>query len=321
MKTTLFRLLGWCVCLGLALAAVHPARAAQAGEAPERGALSAAALQGMLPMPTNAPVALFRQLLQMNAADRERVLASRSEASRAVLVRKLREYQALSPQDVESRLQALEFHHYLRLLLNAPASMRSAWLQQVPLPYRRVCEQRLQLWSVLPPEIRSYMQGRAETFQWLTRWESASGSQREQLMASLAPAQRQAMEHDFKEWTAMTPQQREQTWRSTRLLFEMSRSEQQRVLGMVSESQRASAARFVKHVDDIPRDQRGVYLDGCLKFAQLDPAQRARFLMGWERWKAMSEPEREVWRQLAVRVHRMPAPPVPDPGARARTKT
>ena len=325
MKThfLLVRGLVWCgVCLGawLALGLGSPARAAQGEIRTEVQARTGEMLTGMLPMPTNAPVALFRTLLQLSAEEQSRLLAGKSERSRAVILRKVQEYQAMPERDREARLQALEFHHYARLMLTAPVGARSVWLAQVPLPYRRLCEQRLQLWSVLPPEVQNYMREREGTLQWLTRWESATGSQRDELMASLSPDQRQALERDFSEWTSMTSQQRDQAWRSTRHLLEMSPKEQQKVLASVSDAHRASATRFVKSVGDIPTAQRNEYLEGCLKFARLDPRQRARLLMGWERWKGMSEAEREVWRQLAVRVQNTPVPQVPDPALRSPAK-
>ena len=111
----------------------------------------------LLPIPTNTPVAFFRQLLAMTPAQREARLSTRPAANRAVIERKLKEYEALEAGERDARLRALEFHHYLTVLLRAPSSVRSNWLAQVPEELRRPCEERLRLWVVLPAEIQRYM--------------------------------------------------------------------------------------------------------------------------------------------------------------------
>ncbi|MBI1842880.1 MAG: DUF3106 domain-containing protein [Verrucomicrobia bacterium] len=272
-------------------------------------AQSGAGLTVMLPMPTNSPVALFRALLRAPVADQRQLLSGRTEANQKIILRKLAEYQALAESDRESRLRALEFHHYVTLLLNAPVAAREAWLAQVPVEYRSLCGERLRLWGVLPPQLQDYLRERESTLRWLTRWESSSDRQREGLLAGLPLEQRRRMEENVSQWTAMNPAQRERAWRATRELFEMSSTEQKRVLDGVAENQRDAASRFVQNVRALPSDQRRQYLDGCRKFSQLDSVDRARFLQGWERWKQMSEPEREVWRQVAARIPKLPPPP------------
>ena len=198
----------------------------------------------------------------------------------------------------------------MTLLLNAPVAARESWLASVPAEYRSLCSERLRLWGVLPPQIQDYLRDRGSTLRWLTRWEGSSALQREALLNSLPAEQRRRMEESVAQWQAMNPDQRERTWRATRDLFEMSVAEQKSVLNGVAESQRAAASRFVQSVRGLPSDQRAQYLDGCRKFSQLDSADRARFLQGWERWKQMSESEREVWRQVAAKIPKLPSPPI-----------
>ena len=60
--------------------------------------------------PTGAsPVDFFRQLLAMSPAERNQSLTNRSPEIRARILAKVREYQALGPDERELRLRATEF--------------------------------------------------------------------------------------------------------------------------------------------------------------------------------------------------------------------
>lgn len=275
------------------------------------GGLAPAGLTGMLPFPTNAPVQIFRHLLTLSPAEREQWLSTRPESSRAVLARKVMEYASMPADQREARLRALEFHHYMNLLLHAPAAVRASWLAAVPQEYRSLCEDRLRLWVVLPPELQKHTLEREATLLWLTRWEAGNALQRQQLVAALTPERRQALERDFTQWKSSTPAEREQAWRGTRRLFEMSSREQQRVLAAIPESSRPQTVKLVDTLRQLTPAEREEYIAGWRKFAQLDSVQRAQFIQGWERWKKMSESERQVWRHLAAQVPKVPALPIP----------
>lgn len=273
----------------------------------------AAGLPGIPPMPRPTAVAFFRELLALPPAARAEALASRPAAKRSVIELKLQEYAALPAAERESRLRAMEFHQYLKVLLSAPPGVREAWTASVPAEYRTLCEERLRLWTVLPPKIQSYMRDRETTLKWLTRWEGAPEVERRQLLASLPQDRRQDMERDVARWQAMSPAERDSAWRATRQMFELSLKDQQRVLVAVSAVNRVPAAKFVDQLRQLPGDQRTAYLDGFRRFSQLDVEKRARYLQGWEQWKKLTEAERDVWRQLASKV---PKPPVIPPPSR-----
>jgi hypothetical protein len=281
------------------------------GAAPVPPALPPAGPNGMLPFPSQSPVTFFRQLLALTPAERQARLASRPAANREVIERKLREYEAMPAADRDARLRALEFHHYLSALLRAPAAVRSNWLAQIPAEFRAPCEERLRLWVVLPPEIQSYMLERQSTLQWLTRTDGMSPQERQQALAALPAALRQAVERDAARWQAMSPAQRDQAWRGVREMFDLSPRDQRRVLAQVTQTQREQTEKMVQNLGPLTPAQRERYVEGWRKFSQLDPAQRARFIQGWERWKTMPEAEREVWRRLATRVPAVPALPAP----------
>src|ERR1051325_7567036 len=86
------------------------------------------------PVPTNGQQKLppmpptpidFRKLLAMNAAERETVLATRTQQQRDVLIEKIREYESLPAAEREARLCSLQLRLYLRPLLEVPSSNRA----------------------------------------------------------------------------------------------------------------------------------------------------------------------------------------------------
>ncbi len=278
-----------------------------------------AQLSGALPFPTNSPVRFFRVLLTASADEQVRLLEARPAASRAVLQQKLQEYRLLSDADREAKLRALEFHHLMNLLMNAPVAVRAAWLTQVPVEYRPLCEERLRLWNLLPVEIQRNVREREATFRWLTRYESASEDQRKDLLNSVPLSERTSREQALAQWRAMSAAEREQAWRGARQMFEMSARDQQRVVAAVAESNRIPTARLVEGLRQLSHQEREQCLAGWQRYAQLEPAEQARLLQAWERWKKMSESEREVWRKLSASVPK--PPPLPQPRSASGTKT
>lgn len=271
-------------------------------------------LPGALPFPTNSPVRFFRILLRADLAEQERLLASRSPESRAIIRERLQQYRDLTELERETKLRALEFHHIMKLLLSAPESVREAWLTQVPVEYQKLCTARLRLWNVLPPELQRDARERDATFRWLTRYENASDQQRLELLKEVPDSERRAREAALDQWRGMTAAEREKAWRNTRQMFEMSARDQQRVMAAVTESNRTQTARLVGELRQLTPGEREQRLSGWQRFTQLSPQDQAKLLQAWERWKKMSETERELWRRLSASVPKAPSlPAVPIP--------
>src|SRR5687767_12473843 len=86
-----------------------------------------------VPAPPLPPVPLdFRQLLAMTPAEREKILATRSPQDRQLLEAKLKEYDALSPEQREARLKSLQLRLYLRPLMKMDHSNRVERLATIP---------------------------------------------------------------------------------------------------------------------------------------------------------------------------------------------
>src|SRR5215208_4542955 len=82
------------------------------------------------PLPPT-PVEYFRQLLKMNSEERHKELVNRTK-TREFLESKLKEFEALSPEERENRLRTMELQWYLRPLLTGSPTNRAAQLQTIP---------------------------------------------------------------------------------------------------------------------------------------------------------------------------------------------
>ncbi|HAM73487.1 MAG TPA: hypothetical protein DCM86_17775 [Verrucomicrobiales bacterium] len=240
-----------------------------------------------------------------------------------MLQRKLREYSTLPALERESRLRAVESHYYLKHLLLAPSDVRSNWLAQVPQEYRRAFEDRLRLWSVLPPELQRFLLQQEATLNSVTRLQGATLAERQEILKQLPPGDRLAVEREAARWESLTPLQRDSAWNGVRQMFELSPRDLQRVIAQAALTNRPRAEHLAATLAPLSRSAKQQYAEGLRKYSALDPVQRVRFNQGWERWKGMSESERALWRQVAHHLPPTPAPPVPPlpplPGTKAPT--
>src|SRR4051812_34598984 len=96
------------------------------------------------PAAAKSPVAVFRELLNMEPSERTKALADRPEETRKRILAKIREYQSLKPDERELRLKVTELGYYLRPLMRTPATNRTAQLAIIPAGYRELVQVRLE---------------------------------------------------------------------------------------------------------------------------------------------------------------------------------
>src|SRR5262249_48054347 len=88
----------------------------------------------------------------------------------------------------------------------------------------------------------------------------------------------------------------------------------------VSATQVQQMTRTVVTLQNLPKAQRDLCLEGLTKFTTLTPEERQEFFKNCERWQAMTPSERNAWRALVARVNlKAPLPPpLPDSSSRLR---
>ena len=209
------------------------------------------------PLPVlKSPVDTFRELLALSSKDMNAALADRSVETRNRLLEKIREYQALSVTEREARLLATELRWWLLPLMRMPATNRLAELAPVPARLRKLVEDRLQAWDILPPELQRTQLENEDVAQLFTQLQGVTPEQRERKLKALSPERRKLLEAGLARWTAMSNEQRRATCEQFDRYFELTAREQNRVLSKLSETEREQMEQTLESFAKLPRELR-----------------------------------------------------------------
>jgi hypothetical protein len=233
-----------------------------------------------------SPVAFFRNLLAMSPDERGSFLTNRPPEVRARILSKVREYQALDPDERELRLQATELRWYLTPLLASPPTNREAQLANVPDHLRAVVRDRLVEWDILPPPLKQEFLENDRALHYFARIEPPNPATRD-----LSDGQRQKIAEQFNQFFELTPVEKE------------------KALTTLSGQERVQMEKTLQSFDQMPPSQRALCLRNYAKFAGMSLEERADFLKNAERWSQMTPAEREAWRDLVEHVPQWP--PIP----------
>lgn len=238
---------------------------------------------------TQSPVTFFRQLLAMNPVERNNSLTNRLPETRARILAKVHEYQALSPDERELRLRATELRWWLTPLLHTSPINREPRLTQVPDDLRGLVQSRLTQWDLLPPPLQQEFLDNDKALHYFARVETNN-------VVAATPEQRQISDQ-FNQFFEFTPKEKQQT------------------LATLSESERAQMEKTLKTFEQLPPQQRMQCVRNYAKFAGMSNPERAEFLKNAEHWSQMSPQERQSWRDLVAHVPLWP--PLPPPSVPA----
>ena len=275
--------------------------------------------------PVICPVTAFRELLVMTSEQRKQALATRSPARQQQLLAKVREYQALAPDVCELRLRATELRWWLLPLMRESSTNRAAQPEAVPADLRKLVDDRLAQWDLLPPDLQKELLEIDET----ARLEALTVVERTNSLARLPSEQRVALEAGLTRWRALTESQRRATCEQFDGYFNLTAREQAKVLSTLSEAERQQMEQTLRSFESLPLEKRRACVRSFEKFANLSLAERQQFLKNAARWQEMSLAEREAWRNLVNTVPDWPplppgygeTPPPPLPGSpRPRTR-
>jgi len=93
--------------------------------------------------------------------------------------------------------------------------------------------------------------------------------------------------------------------------FVLTPGEQQRLLGTLSETERAQMDKTLKTFEQLPPQKRALCIRNYAKFASMSIGDRAEFLKNADSWSKMSPQERQTWREVVAIVPQWPSlPPV-----------
>ena len=257
--------------------------------------------------PIKSPVDFFRELLAMNATERQETLADRSPASQKLILAKVREYASLDPDQRELRLQVTELRWYLLPLMTTPATNRPAQLAAIPLKDRVLIEDRLHEWDKLPAEVQRELLANQATLQYFTEIEGQTDAQRRKALESLSPARRQKLQEGIEAWNVLPEEQRHTILNRFTQFFDLTPHDKERALRALSAPERRQIERTLRTFGGLSPDQRAQCLRGFEQFTSLSLAERQQFLKNAERWKLLTPNQRQAWRDLVTKL----PPPMP----------
>jgi len=258
-----------------------------------------------------SPVEYFRGILGMTPAQRVRALAGKSPEERKAILKKVREYEALSPNVREARLRQTELHWHLIMLMRMDPKERERQMKQIsPLDLPMIMGQ-LHQWDELPEATRKALLENERFIATYVEWQVSSPEDHEQILKKLPVRNRVYFVKEWGRWQALPENQRVELCAQFRRFFVMTGQEQRQTISTLSEAERQQMERALQAFAGLPPRQRDRCIDSFGKFATMGPREEAQFLQNAEKWEAMTGHERQLWRTL---VGELPPAPPPPPG-------
>jgi hypothetical protein len=255
---------------------------------------------------------IFRELLAASPTERDRLLATRSPEARQLIESKLREFEILPPAHRELRLRVAELQYHLSPLLRAVPAERARLLSAAPADLRPLLTHRLEAWVALDEDQRRDLLDNEPSMTWFVRLQTLPATQVTNALARVPAAQRAAVERGYSRWIALPPAERARKTADFQRFFELSESEQDKVLGSISPSERAQMEATLEQFAQLAPEQRARVVRGFQRFQELNATERMQFLQNAVRWQSMTPTERTAWRDLVRRVTQpLPMPPNP----------
>jgi hypothetical protein len=255
------------------------------------------------------PVAYFRGLLGMTPAERERVLADKSEEKRKQVLAKVREYEALPREVREARLFQTELHWRLLELLRLNPAERKARLQEISPLYLPMILAPLAHWDNLPDDMRKALLEKESFLRTYLQWQGHSAEAQAEILGRLPKEQRARWMEELNGWRVLPESRREELSRAFRQFLYLTEAEQQQTIQALSESERRQMEQALHSFANLPPAQQRQCVESFSKFAAMSAEERSQFLQNAAKWEAMAVPERQLWRTLVNKLP--PMPPVP----------
>jgi hypothetical protein len=249
------------------------------------------------PQMIRSPIENFRKMLKMTVAERDQFLTNYPAEKREQIAEKVEEYQMLPEPFRELRLRTTELRWYLLPLLNMPATNRDEQLKRVPEPYQKLVAARVEEWKLWPPTLQQDLLEYART---------------KVPLDTMTSRQREELEQKLARWQALPPSQRQQLFAAFEHYFELNDEEKDKTLKALSEPEREETEKVLDPIEKWPKSQQDKYMAAFKRFGNMSAQEREQFLKNAERWKHMSEAERQAWRDLMKLI-----PPDHPPGRQA----
>lgn len=254
-----------------------------------------------------SPVEYFRGLLGMTPSERDRILARKPAADRALILAKIHEYEALPRQVREARLCQTELHWELTTLMKLSPAERSNRLDEISVLYRPLVGGLLQQWDKVPGATQKALLEKESFIGTYLRLQGSSAAVRQEILDKLPPERRSHWAGEMDRWQALPTEERAELCAQFQRFFSLSDEAQKETISTLPAADRKETEEALHAFDALPGGEREDCIRSFRKFATMDPQDRAQFLNNAARWESMTTHERQVWRDLVKRLP--PDPP------------
>jgi predicted Fe-S protein YdhL (DUF1289 family) len=246
-----------------------------------------------------SPVDLFRELLAMTPAERENYLMKRPPGIRDRILAKVREYEALDPNECALRLRATELRWYLPPLMHESPTNRAARLAAIPDDLRPLVKAHLMQWDILPPPLQKEFFESERALRYFTHVD----------LPISPPLPPMPPGHDLAHWNTLSEDQRQKITAQCNRFFELTPMEKKKTLNTLSDAERQQMEKTLDTFGKLPPAQRLQCIRAFTEFAGMSAQEKQDFLKNAQRWSQMSPKERQTWRDLVTHVPEWPPLP------------
>jgi hypothetical protein len=271
------------------------------------------------PAVARPPVAMFRDLLAKSPAQRTIALSNRPPEIRNRILAKLREYEALKPDERELKLKATELRWWMTQLINTPSTNRVGLLADIPIEDRKFIEARLQQWDLLPPDLQKETLENQALMNYFMDQQGPKAVPPEILLPGTRPDLQPGIAH----WQAMSESERAAVKSRFEAFFGLNEQEKASALKSLSDAERVQIQNTLRDFGNLTPEQRSRCVRSFDEFATMTVEERRRVLKNAEEWSRMTPSQRQSFRLLVNRLAveppappgmgASPAPPMPPP--------
>lgn len=254
------------------------------------------------PAAGKSPVAMFRELLNMDPEARAKALADRRDETRKRVLAKIREYQSLRPEERELRLQVTELGYYLRPLMQTPATNRAAQLAGIPEGYRGMVQVRLEKWDNLSPVNQNKLLLNDAAIRAMTELTNS-------VSTNVTRIRSVVLQHTINRWNQLPSKEREELTNRFDDFFQLKPGEIQKAVRILSPEERAQINATLQKFGSLTANQRAKCIQSFEKLAAMSLGEREQFFKNAERWEMMTPKERDEWRKLVETAPSLPPYP------------
>ena len=271
----------------------------------------------------NSPFAKFKQILELPELKREVAVESlnvSSDKHRAIISSKIKEYEAMSLNERNHKLDALDFRWHLLPLLKIEPAKRAEKLNAVPERFREDILNRLNGWDKLDIQVRESLIRNESFFRYMSSFGRGFESRAAMTnhLIKMPSKLRENVEKRIIEWRGRQKSDRRKMKRHFHRFFDLQPIDQQKALSHLSVSERTKMEASLIRFKSMTIEQREIILKSFDRLADMSQVERTAFFRNSQRWNEMSNVERKQWRTLVTKMPPLPpgfeketSPPLP----------